>query len=119
MTSDAPSICVSLNKVAIEAYTRTTLLFCELRDECESGLACVLDIARTQYKVDINITSTSVSLAVVSNDGRTRYGGGTNVNLTISLPIPQNTTLVFGQKIENEMVGFMVSTLKLCLTNSL
>ncbi len=106
---DAPSVCISLSNAAFEAYARTTIFRCELRDKCESGLACVLYIGRSEYKIDINTTSNSVVFAVVSADESTLYGGGKNVNITVALPIPDGTDLMFGQTVKGDQVGFMVS----------
>ena len=70
----------------------------------------MLDIGQSKYRVDINITRSSVAIDVLSSDGKTRYGGSKNKNTTVTLPAPQGTDLVFGQRLEADNVGFMVRT---------
>ena len=108
VASNAPAVCVSLSETAQKAYAKASILRCELRAECDSGLACVLNIGESKYRVDINLTRSSVAFGVLSSDGQTRYGGSKNKNTTVTLPAPQGTALLFGQLLETDKVGFKV-----------
>ncbi len=104
---DASSVCVSLHKIAQDIYKTSPVFRCELKDACESGLTCILNVVFTEYKVDINITKNTVALSIFSIDGKTTYGEFKDSG-TVRLPEPRGAYLDFKQKVDGQKVGFMV-----------
>ena len=78
---------------------------------CESGLTCVLDIAHTQYQVNISLDGNGVQISVTNLNTQIVYGGGRNKNITVGLPNPTDSFLEFKQNVdlETSSIGFMVS----------
>ena len=82
-------------------------------EDCESGLTCVLDLAHTQYQVNISLDNDGVGLSVADLNTQIVYGSGRNKNISVELPNPADSFLEFKQNVdlESSSVGFMVSVL--------
>lgn len=108
--SNAPTVCQSLSETAQTAFSNSPILHCQLKEACDSGLACILDIGQSEYSVDIELTRSSVVLTVSSVDGDKVYGEVRNQNTSVVLPNPEGTALMFNQTVDNkDTVGFSVS----------
>ena len=115
ITSDASPICTTLSDLTQNIYINSPIFRCDLKEQCEAGLSCVLDIAHTQYRVDITVEQSSVEFSVSSLDGGSSYGVSKNRNTTVALPTPDGSSLVFRQNTGSQRaVGFGVS-LFLCV----
>ena len=79
--------------------------------DCETGIQCVLEVLDTFYTVSISIVAEdkAITFTVSDSNGMT-VGSATSKNVTIPLPRPQRTSLVFNQRVsvEKGSVGFSV-----------
>lgn len=110
VTSDASSACVALNNIVQDVYDNSPIFRCMLMEECESGLTCVLDIANTEYRVNISFSQNrSVAFSVSSVDGECSYGMSKDKNQTVELPSPHDSYLMFSvSRRSQQTVGFML-----------
>ena len=101
--------CKALYDIVRKAHTEQ--FFCQLKEDCNAGILCTLEILNTFYTVDITLRPEDkvVVLSVTDSNGA-KVGLPTSKNGTVSLPRPQRTTLVFNQSVSAEKgtIGFSV-----------
>lgn len=70
-----------------------------------------MDIAHTQYRVNINLYDDAVGIDVTDVIGQNTYGMGRDLEVFVSLPNPINSSLLLRQRVDREIgfVGFTVS----------
>ena len=79
--------------------------------DCKTGIQCTLEVLDVFYTVSITIIAEdkAIVFTVSDSNGKT-LGSATSKNVTIPLPKPQRSSLVFNQSVsvEKASVGFSV-----------